>query len=113
MDTWFKTFIWSGDVLIQKMCINAWENVCKPIEHGILSIRFANYINEALILNITWSFIKSIKEWAKIYMSRYILNNRSKQYHITSSIWPSKHHPSDMIMVDTIWVIDNDKSINY
>lgn len=39
----------SGDILVGKVCTLAWKYICKPIEKGGVSLRFAKQFNEALV----------------------------------------------------------------
>lgn len=53
LDTWIRSFIWSGDIYTRKLVTVSWEKLCCSFEEGGIGLRSLRAINEAAMLKLS------------------------------------------------------------
>jgi hypothetical protein len=113
IDSWFKNFLWSGDIYTRKVCTISWAKTSLPFEEGGLASRTATILNNSSIFNLTWKIISSGETWDVQCRARFLRNKIHVSHHIKSSIWPGIKQHFQEVMNNSISLIGNGQGIRF
>ncbi|XP_058775611.1 uncharacterized protein LOC131649884 [Vicia villosa] len=108
-----RNFIWSGSTVKRKICVAAWNKICRPKLHGGLGIRSLLRINEDSNLRLAWDIRNSVEQWAVILIARVLKGFGTINYHIFSSIWSSIKAEWPTLIRNCAWILGNGSNINF
>ena len=113
LQKWMRNFLWTGDILKQKLVTVAWSNVCKPFYAGGLGLFDISSMNKAALLMQMWSLLKHSSQWSTFVKNRYHINHltASNTYKV-SSIWWGYKVALAHIENNSRWIIGNGLSTN-
>ena len=111
LDSWIKTIIWSDDVFTKKVCTVSWKVMCRPWSEGRLDIKPRGFINEALILKLTW--IAKESQWSSLVKWRYFSNGKPIMHYFKSSVWPGIKLQIGTIMEYSLWIVGTGERIHF
>ncbi|XP_077252938.1 uncharacterized protein LOC143892304 [Tasmannia lanceolata] len=67
-----RRFLWGGSEKKRSLALVSWENICKPVQGGGLSIRRIKQVNQALMGKWLWRFGEEKERlWAKVISGKY------------------------------------------
>ncbi|XP_039690616.1 uncharacterized protein [Medicago truncatula] len=113
LDSWIKKFIWSGDVLMKKVCTVSWKVLCRPWDEGGLDIKHTCLINEALILKLSWDLIARETQWSNLFKRRYFSNGQPSMRYFKSSVWSGIKLHIGTVMSNSLWIVGNGNNIHF
>lgn len=70
-----KNFLWTGDILKQKLVTVAWSNVCQSKAAGGLGIKDISPLNKAALLMHMWGILNTSSEWSSFVRSRFHISH--------------------------------------
>ena len=110
---WIRNFLWSGDILLQKLVTVSWSIVSSSKESGGLGIRHIHSINKAALLKSMWEVLHSNSAWSKLVISKYdIKQTKASHTYKISSIWPGLRRALTDIDLHSRWIIGNGFKVN-
>lgn len=113
LDSWIKNFIWSGDVLMKKVCTVSWKVMCRPWDEGGLDIKPTRLINEALILKLSWDLIARETQWSHLFKRRYFSNGQPSMRYFKSSVWSGIKLHIGTVVSNSLWIVGNGNNIHF
>ena len=113
LQKWMRNFLWTGDILKQKLVTVAWSTVCKPNSAGGLGLFDLSSMNKAAILRQMWSVLKQNSLWSSFVTERFHIKHltASRIYKI-SSIWWGYKTALAHIKDNGNWIIGDGLSTN-
>jgi len=112
LETWIKKFIWSGDVLTQKVCTVSYNCLSRPWAEGGLDLKPTRLINDSLILKLAWNLLATNSQWAALLKQRFFSNRKPVDHYFKSSIWLGIKIHIGAVISNSLWILGTGENIS-
>lgn len=111
LDKISRNFLWGSTNTKCKLHVVSWNQICKPLREGGLSIPQAKSRNLALIMALAWRFHTNSHDslWARVLAAKYA-NASPSSY---SPIWKSIQIGTQLCKQGTAYLIGDDSTISF
>ncbi|XP_026459745.1 uncharacterized protein LOC113360451 [Papaver somniferum] len=83
-----RNFLWSGDSLVSRSFMVAYDKICAPYNEGGLGISRMRVMNKVILMKLCWNICNSNKAWVRFMRAKFFGRNGQLVGYMKSSILP-------------------------
>jgi len=78
-----------------------------------MDLKPTRFINEALILQLSWKLLYEKSQWSQLLLSQFFSNGHPINHYFCSSVWSGIKSQTGTVIANYLWIVRSGGNINF